>query len=208
MKKNTKNQSGFTLVEILVSTAIFVMVVSAMLGMFNYTLKINRRVQALREVAQGTRAFAETITKEIRNGHIDYSNWAPAQCSPNDYAIGITKSLAIQTRTGDKLCYYFDNAGIMNLKRQTPEKTVTAPIFNSTNFKIDENSFRFIVRPKRDPNQTAPVQGQGTGGSPVYPQIQPFVTIVAKFIINGGSVNPTSINYQTTISTDVYDISK
>src|SRR4051812_29104263 len=112
-RRFNSSQQGFTLIEILVSTAIFVVVVSSMLTLFNYALQINRRVQALREVVQGTRAFTETVTREVRNGRIDYSSWT-SECSALNYLpFGSRQSLAILTRNGDKLCFYLDNQGAL-----------------------------------------------------------------------------------------------
>ena len=197
VNSNTKfSQNGFTLVEIIVSTAIFVTVVASMLAIFNYTLQINRRVQALREVVQGTRTFAETVTREIRNGRIDYSSWT-SECDASNYTNGSNKTLSILTKSGDKLCFYFEG-GQMYLKKQTPSGSITAPVLSSERFGINESTFAFIVQPSTDPNpDTAP-----------YPLIQPLVTIVAEFTLNDGVNTPTTINYQTTISTDVYDTQK
>lgn len=190
------NQQGFTLVEIIVSTAIFVTVVTAMLSLFNYTLQINRRVQALRELVQGTRTFAETITREIRNGRIDYNSWA-SECNASNYASSSNNSLGIETKSGDSLCFYFSGSS-MYLKKLTSAGETNSLLFNSPNFSIDSTTFRFTVRPQTDPD----VMVSGS-----YPKIQPFVTIIGKFTVNQ-STNPTTINYQTTISTDVYDIRK
>jgi prepilin-type N-terminal cleavage/methylation domain-containing protein len=65
-------QNGFTLMEIVVATTIFVIVFMALLSLFNYTLKINRRTEALRQASQDMRDFVEFLAKEIRNGQIDY----------------------------------------------------------------------------------------------------------------------------------------
>ena len=204
-------QSGFTLIEVIVSTAIFVLVVAAMLTLFDYTLKVNRRVQALREVAQGTRTFAETLTREIRNGRIDYDagTWA-VECDAENYtedsATAFHKSLALISRAGDKLCFYFDTNGTpavdtddsFKLKKQTPNGTITATVFQSSRFRVVPSTFRFIVVPETDPK----VDG-GSG----YPGLQPYVTIIAQFEMNINDITgPTKLNYQTTISTDVYDI--
>lgn len=59
--------------EIVVATTIFAIVVTALLSLFNYVLKINRRTEALRQATQGMRNVVEFLTKEIRNGQIDYS---------------------------------------------------------------------------------------------------------------------------------------
>lgn len=200
-KFTNKFNAGFTLIEVLVSTAIFVTVVSAMLAMFNYTLQINRRVQALREVVQGTRTFAETITREIRNGRIDYSSWTN-ECKAENYQDKKNQTLAIVSKSGEKLCFYFDGNGQMFLKKRTAAGDVTAPIFNSEKFSILQPTFSFIVMPKTNPDERTDPE---TGG---YPSIQPFVTIAGEFSLNDGKTTPTTIQYQTTISTDVYDISK
>lgn len=70
--KIKKNGAGFTLMEIVVSTTIFVFVFVGLLSLFNYTLKINRRAEALRQATQGMRNFVEFLVKEIRNGQLDY----------------------------------------------------------------------------------------------------------------------------------------
>ena len=67
------SESGFTLMEIMVATTIFAFVTVAMTSLFSYTLKINRRAEALRQATQGMRNFVEFVVKEIRNGQIDYS---------------------------------------------------------------------------------------------------------------------------------------
>lgn len=195
--KATKHQAGFTLMEVLVSTTIFVTVFTAMLAMFNYTLQINRRVQALREVVQGTRTFAETLTREIRNGRIDYSSTF-SECNVANYASSSNQSLGIVTKAGDKLCFFF-NGPVFYLRKQSASSGDTySPVFDSSKFTINSSTFRFNVRPVTDPNPA----------SAPYPQIQPFVTIIGQFSVNSNPTNPSTINYQTTISTDVYDIRK
>lgn len=203
--RTIKTQAGFTLVEVIVATAIFVVVVSAMLSLFDYTLKVNRRVQALREVAQGTRTFAETLTREVRNGEIDYSSWT-TECDIENYnestALAFRKSLALTSRTGEKLCFYFDTNGTpedvddsFKLKKRTLNGDITATVFGSNRFRIVPSTFRFFVVPSENP-KVAP-----------YPGIQPYVTIAAQFELDlNESTGNTLINYQTTISTDVYDI--
>ncbi len=84
-------QTGFTLMEIMVSTTIFAIVAVALLSLFNHVLKINRKTEALRQASQGMRNFVELLVKEIRNGQIDYyvangQTWsagiAGAPCGP------------------------------------------------------------------------------------------------------------------------------
>lgn len=68
----SKNQQGFTLIEIVVATTVFAIVFVALLSLFNYVLKINRRSEALRQASQGARNFVELLVKEVRNGQVDY----------------------------------------------------------------------------------------------------------------------------------------
>jgi prepilin-type N-terminal cleavage/methylation domain-containing protein len=193
--QNRNSQSGFTLIEIIVSTAIFVTVVASLLALFNYTLIINRRVQSLREITQGTRTFTETLTREIRNGRIDYSGWA-LECDPTRYTRSDNNSLAIISQTSEKLCFYLAADGTFNLKRENSAGTVTEPIFGSNRFRIIPGTLHFYVFPKTDPN----------AGTAPYPAIQPFVTINAQFELKANASGTASlINYQSTISTDVYD---
>ena len=70
--KPNQNSAGFTLMELVVSATIFALVSVSLLSLFNYTLQINRRSEALRQVTQGMRSFVETLVKEVRNGQVDY----------------------------------------------------------------------------------------------------------------------------------------
>jgi prepilin-type N-terminal cleavage/methylation domain-containing protein len=193
-----QSEAGFTLMEVVVATAVFATVVVAMLGLFDYTLKINRRVQALRQVSQGTRNFTESLTREIRNGRIDYGS-AVAKCDPSNYFSNTNKSVAIITQSGDRLCFYLNaDQTIHVIKSGGPiDGGIAEDIINPTGFKIIPSTFRFIVRPNTDPNPE----------SPPYIGQQPLVTIIAQFKVQPNSnQTATIIPYQTTISTDVYDI--
>lgn len=188
--KNSKN-SGFTLAEIIVATTIFVFVVTSVLALFNFVLKINRQVQATRQASQGSRNFTEILSREIRNGVIDYNS---TQCNSSTYADSQNYNLGIISHTGDKLCFYLDKAsGILYLEREIGTEVITESI-NPEHFTINPATFNFIVRPSTDP-----FGGNNQG-------IQPMVTIVAEFEVYKGGANETIIPYQTTISTDVYDI--
>lgn len=195
--KNKNLQSGFTLVEIIVSTAIFIVAVSAILTLFNYTLQINRRVQALREVVQSSRTFTETLTREIRNGRIDYNS--PFQeCDASNYEFSDNQTLAVITKSGEKLCFYLDDSnGRFMLKKNSVVATSTNEVFESNRFRVIPDTFRFFVVPKTDTE----VEVNGA-----YPEQQPYVTILAQFELTGVDRTPIVVNYQTTISTDVYDI--
>lgn len=193
-KNNLPTQSGFTLMEIVVSTAIFASTVTLMLGLFNSALKINRRVESLRQVAQGTRNFTETLTREIRNGRVDYSG--AGFCNSFNYGSSNNQGLAIVNHAGEKLCFYLDTTtSELMVSKSVNGSTVTESI-NPQNFRINTSTFEFVVRPTDNPD---------TGSAP-YIGIQPQVTIFAQFQVQLSTNELITLPYQTTISTDVYDI--
>ena len=188
--KRIDRQSGFTLMEIVVATLIFATTLTLMLSLFVYTLRVNRRVESLRQVSQGTRNFMEFFIKEVRNGQIDYHSVEPA-CSAAKYSGSQNQAIAIINSTGEKDCFYLSGTNFFIIRKGVTEQ------LNPSNFTIDQNSFRFIISPTIDP---APP-------TPPYPSIQPSVTISAKFIVRLGPGDPPAeIPYQTTISTDNYAI--
>lgn len=187
MKKNQK-QYGFTLMEIVVATTIFATTLTIMMVLFNYTLKVNRRVDAQRQAAQGVRNFVETIVREIRNGKIDYTT-TYTQCSPN-YASSTNTALAIVTRSGELECFYVQNGNLYLEKASVVEQV------NPKNLTVDTATFRFNVRPTANPHPT----------NPPYSGMQSFVTISGKFsVLLPGNTTAATIGYQTSVSPDVYD---
>ncbi len=187
------SQQGFTLVEIIIATAIFTIVVGSVLALFNSVLHINRRVQATRQITQATRNFTEVLSREIRNGRIDYPT--DDSCPYLDYTDINNHSLAITSYTGERICFYMNPSVYYDnfiLKRISASGTVTEEKINPSNIWMDRNMVHFIVRPTYNPS---------AGSS-----IQPMVTILASFKINEGTDYEKVIDYQTTISTDVYDI--
>lgn len=211
---------GFTLMEIIVATTIFAVVATALMSLFNYTLKINRRGEALRQATQGMRSFVEFLVKEIRNGQIDYlvvneqksplspigPCTAPAIVGDPTYQNKENK-LGVITPEGAEECIYFADENGTAL----PSNVFTAPvnknytlvlektggvkqILTPPNFKIE--NVMFLIRPTKDP-YTA------TGG---YVKVQPFVVMMIKFVAQLPTGEKFPIYYQTTVSTNKYDI--
>ncbi len=222
-----KASPGFTLMEIIVATLLFAMGTAAMTSMFNYTLKINRRAQALRLASQGMRNFVEFLTKEIRNGQIDYSVAgdkvaAPVGPCPFNSSSGIGSSnantaniygktdsvrnadnaLGIITSEGDRECIYLaDSAGTY-----VSGFTGAELVINKNNAVVESinppnftvNSVLFYVRPLKDPYTNNPA---GT-----LQKMQPFVTMDFVFTASLPTGEQVPLYYQTSVSTDKYDV--
>lgn len=193
-----KASLGFTLMEIVIATTIFAVVLTGILSLFNATLRINRRTEALRQVTQGMRNFTEFMVKEVRNGQIDYSGNL-AQC-PSGYssAEGYTTYLGVVNALGERECFFWidSNDGQLYLEKEG----LASQSINPGNFKVD--MVKFYVRPTTDP-YCDPLT---TCIDRLYPAIQPFVTMVISFTVTLPTGEVRVIPYQTSISTDSYDI--
>ena len=188
--QNNQKQSGFTLMEIVVSTTIFAVVLTMTQAIFNYALKINRRTEALRQTTQGMRNFTEFLVKEIRNGKIEYSATPVSASCEDNYvsASNYTTYLALVSETGDRECIYLTGSDLFIVKEE-----LAPQLLNPVNFSVD--MLRFFVQPATDPYNVA---------SP--PDIQPMVTLIMRVTVTLPTGETKTIPYQTSISTDAYDL--
>lgn len=219
-----KQQSGFTLIEILVATTVFVTVVISLMALFNYVLRINRRSEALRQASQGMRNMVEFVVKQVRNGQIDYGlidpggtdvSSLPGPCSSinsSGYgnAQGQDNRLGIVDTDNNEICFHYgkSDGSYVDTFGGTPA-TFSAAAGENYTMVMSKNSLTaqilnppnfsvdqliFYVHPVYDPY------------APGKPKAQPFVTISAKFTARLPSGEQVPISYQTSVSTSKYDI--
>ncbi len=214
-------RAGFTLMEIIVATAIFAIVSVAMLSLFNTTLKINRKSEALRQATQGVRNFTEFLIKTIRNGQIDYSidtaNFLVknpvSPCPKPDPIVGYAHDgsntynsketrLGIVTPEGERWCLFLGDSngnwvssGFVGQTLVLKTEAGLSQILNPPYYQVE--NLMFIIRPQEDPYY------DNTGGLiRTQPAISLFMKVVAK--LPSGDTFP--IYYQTSVSSDKYDI--
>ena len=236
LEAKSKKRHGFTLMEILVATTIFATVVASMMALFNYTLKINRRSEALRQATQGMRNFVEFIAKEVRNGQIYYfiSNGqtkdgnslepchAPATVGSNSYADKDNK-FAIVTPEGYVECFFLAYG-----QSNAANKVIGTPVADGVFGMVANDNARPALAMKKstDPSVTEILTSPNisiqnlmflvrplcdssslcSGTYTGYPKIQPSVTILAKFLVILPTGEQTVVNYQTSVSSGKYDI--
>lgn len=87
MKKNLK-KNGFSLIEVLVSTALFVIIITGALSIFKLVIESQRSALATQNVEEGLKYFLEVTSKEIRmakrnNGKCSLPNGAIYEASSN-----------------------------------------------------------------------------------------------------------------------------
>lgn len=218
-------KSGFTIVEILVATTLFAFTSVALTSLFNYTLRINRKAEALRQATQGARDFVELIAKEVRNGQIDYGvingQTIESQNGPcplptsapsiggSSYAIPDNR-LGVTDVDGSRWCFYWadtngtyvgqGNSGTtLAVTKMVGNTQSSAQIMNPPNQTIKNLSF--LIQPICDPYVTS---CNDYGSAP--PKVQPSVTLMVDFTVKLPTGEVVDIPYQTSISTDKYDV--
>ncbi len=187
-----QGQQAFTLIEALVATFLFAVVLSSIMNVYLSTVKINRKTDLIRTASENARYISESISKEVRNGNIDYYS-ASSPCSTNLQSPNI--SLAIVNVDNDRFCYYQgDNVGSISSSGSNlwlVKNTFAATKVNSPGTLI--NNLQFYISPLYNPY---------TSGS----RIQPRVTISASVTTTSGSQDTITIPIQTTISIPAYAI--
>ena len=212
---NLKHKSsGFTLVEILVSMTIFLSVSGLIIGTYNYVLRLNQRAQNIRLASDNARYLMEYLTREIRNGKIDYESGRSIYCDSTGGDIPVPSTyLPIVNIEGERECFYFGDiarnsndaqgGGIaptggldlsyeyMWVQKISGGVTLAPASLNDGGVKI--KNLRFYVLPEDDPYNS------------VNPR-QESVTITCQIVASIDPRNTITIPFQTTISLPLYDI--
>ncbi|MBL8029795.1 MAG: type II secretion system protein [Candidatus Doudnabacteria bacterium] len=217
---------GFTIMEIVVATTIFAVVASSMMGLFNYTLKINRRTEAFRQATQGMRTFAESLVKQIRNGQISYgiNGTSPALenssvCGAGDvnnrYYTDKENKLRITDTDGADICFYlasasqsYVGANVFSGNHLIMEKNIgnsyAKQTLNPSNFTVE--NLAFFVRPVCDPYDHCNDASPGVYANNSSPKLQPVVGIFMKVKVSLNTGEQVNFSYQTSVSSNKYDI--
>jgi prepilin-type N-terminal cleavage/methylation domain-containing protein len=216
-KKPKRFSSGFTLMEVMVSVTIFAGVITLVLSLFNYTLRIYRKVEAQRQVSQSVRTTMEFLVKEIRNGQVDYGIVdglsvdvpvdsahcpLPADRSQSTYSTADHTHIGVINVDGERECIYWvhdpdptkQNDPTNNNLYIKKLSVATASQINPPNVKLKD--LRFYVSPLHDPYSD----------SPSLAEQEPLVTILAYVSVTLPTGEVRTVPYQTTVSTYAYDI--
>lgn len=79
MNNHRTPESGFTLIEIMISAMLFVILVGAVSGLFSQALNLQRRALGIQKVQENGQYLMETLVREIRPSQITSPN---SSCSP------------------------------------------------------------------------------------------------------------------------------
>ncbi len=189
-QKNT--QRGFSLIESMIATAIFVVVVVVGTGIFLTVSRAQQKTTVTSGTQQDIRFALEGIAKEVRMGTIDSKYYFDNNID-TDKAVD---QLAIITN--NKRHYLFRKNNDEQIEVAINSDYYSSPanfeIMTQENTNIKDLTF-FITDP-----------GYGIGGGP-FEKKQPRVTIIIQLAGEEGE-NPdesTTLNLQTTVASRLYE---
>ncbi len=175
MIKPHSNQKGFTIMEAVVSTALFAFVVSSSLAVYMAVIRLDQKTRAERAVQQNARFIMEYFSKEIRNGSIDYT------LANNSTTIHFTNQL------DEDLAIQWSGGGLLLTK------SIGGTLIGSTNLNSSDvivTQFKFVIKPAVDPF----ILANNTN-------IQPHVTVIMELqSINQKFSELSKMNVQSTFS--------
>ncbi len=177
--KILNSQKGFTLIEAIVATAVFSVVVSGVIGVYLSVLKLDRKTRAQRAVYDNSRFIMEFFAKEIRNGSVEYSV----------YGGGILPNPDLYLRNqANEVEHFFLNGTNLVLNKNAGDTNM-----NSAGVKVTK--LKFFISPTTDPYTPAKAANE-----------QPHVTVVLELTSNYGvgSNEEAKINLQDTFAMRIY----
>jgi prepilin-type N-terminal cleavage/methylation domain-containing protein len=195
----TRSNRGFTLIEILVSTAIFAIVLSALTAAFVYISQLQRRTNAIRAANDNVRYVSDFLSKEIRNGSLlPVSSPSLGPCS--DYLATKVQSynwLQIVNVNGDQECFYLGTAGSGNnpgsLSLNGPELWIVKQPAGTASALAAQS---LNLSAAQITNLTFTVENY----NPTNPSLQPFVTIQGTVVSNKDPQDVVSVPFETSIT--------
>jgi len=174
---------GFTLIEMIVAVALFVVVMVSSIGALLSMVDANRKAQALRTVMDNLNFAVENVTREMRVG-VDYHCGSIGDLNtPRDCTTDGDTFIAFKDSDNELVIFRLnsgsieksDNGGVSYLGITAPEITI--------------NDFRFFVR-----------------GSQNTDALQPKVLMIIHGTAGVNEKVRTTFNLQTTASQRVLDI--
>ncbi len=179
--KNIKKQEGFTLVEILMATAIFAIASLIICGIFINASNLQSQVSNYQKLQNDGRYIIEKIAKELRAKDV-------ILIYPSDNP---TSTLSFYTdEAGNNISIYFDSSTQSLIYKKN---TDSAPL-NSSDILVKRA--KFFIYPTLDPFNT--------NSASTTPDIQPRITLLLDIANISTPKYQKELIIQTTISSRIY----
>ena len=176
---NSREARGFTLLELIISLAVFSVVVLGALGSLLAITNAQKRAVALQTVQDNINFAFELMTKEIRTGsiyHCGLSN-SDIALSPQDCDTG-GPSFTFRNARGQMVTYRVEDG---HLEKIIDGNTLDPLVLTAAEVTVEYIQFYVL-------------------GSEANDQMQPRVTIVMKAVAGEKEIGRSRINLQTTVS--------
>lgn len=166
------NKSGFTLIELIISIAIFSFVLTAVTGIFFLSLKAQRQAVIEKETSENVRFALEFMSRSMRFAQrYDGSLPLPAGCLSNGVSFSIPSPGEIQFINIDNICVKFTLSAneIVYWGDVIGSPGVVSNLTFSSSATIDSLEFIIMGENKSDfqqPRVTIIVSASGAGSAP------------------------------------------
>lgn len=188
-------KNGFTLIEMMVSVAIFSLVMVVALGSLLAISAADRKAQTLKTVMDNLSFSMEGMSRTIRTGvnyHCDTTNMAGATLTPQDCSSSGATYFAFLSNDSYYTAYCLKNNQIWRMRSTTLPGLSTVCASNGflpiTAPEIVVSNLTFYVK-----------------GAPLADGIQPKTTMLLSGYVNIGSNASTTFSLQTSVTQRIYD---
>lgn len=145
MRKKNKNKSGFSLIEVLVATALFGIILTAALNIFKLVIDSQRAAIATQNVEESLKYFLEVTAKEIRMARRHTVGCGASFQTNTIYTAGADSHSLYFLNYRDECVSYslVTDGGVQRFKIQRDDKS---DYISPAKINIDE--LNFYVRPE------------------------------------------------------------
>lgn len=190
-------KKGFTLVEMLVAMAIFVIFVGVLLNSYTTIVRSQREANEYREMYSEAREFFDYLSLQLRDGMVDYHFYGGAGVSSP------RNNLVLVSKDATKRIYFdFDeNSETVSVKTIMFDGINDLDLLDQFDFgkNVKVTELSFYISPFQDPYDKDYYANDVV-------QFQPKVTVYAKFKKElSGAREPFVMDLEMTVSSRVYN---
>lgn len=195
MHQRAKISRGFTLVELLVATAVFTIVMVIALGALLALSEANRKAEVLNAAVNNLNFTLDSMSRSIRTGSNYHCGVGGTLATPEDCSGTPESYIALLTAEGAKVAYCLDSGVI---KRQIIEAGVSGSLSSSC------SSSMFL--PLTSPDVVVTNLSYYVLGAPLGDNIQPKVTILISAYVLTRASQKSTFSLQTSVTQRIYDL--